>query len=1331
MAARKRAADKQHRWLSQVEVTGVVLSEPVLAEDSPAGFRPLDKKELAAFYKAREVWNLPAGMAPGDVDARWVDFILNDMLRLKASYWKVGADIPPQFTVSMPEQRETLRPSRVLMDGDTPVMLFLQLPRKQDLDRNWVANGGGWKASPTTKLERLLRDTKVEVGLLTNGESWRLVAASPSETASWITWTDQYWADSPSTLSAFVELLGEARTFAGPRESVLLELIRKSRLRQVDVAEELGRQTREALRIFIHEIDRVDEGVNGALLRGYSEEAIFDAGIAFVMRLVFMLYAEENRLLPHGNVGFDQAYGMLHLLTELEHEHRLEPDKLRHSYEAYSRLLATCRLIHQGSVDPDIPVAEHAGSLFDPKRYPLLEGRSPDGSLPPEPDGAPRIRDDAMRQILRGLKYARVGGVTQLVSYRTLSVEQIGHMYEGLLDRKVARAPVDEALFLLQGTNKEPEPIVSEKEIADLCGDPLAELLAKRTGRSLKSTKEAIEATEEQRRLPNLDTEDAGLVAKATPLRPLLVDRGIVRRGGIYLTRGQDRRSQGAHYTPPTLTAPIVRRTLEHMVYECAAGKPGLILEPRRVQPPEVILGLKVCDPAMGSGAFLVQTVRYLSDRLVDSWESRTAEYPEQPLAMPFAQPSTGNGSELLLPESREERLVYARRYVAERCVYGVDRNAHAVEMAKLSLWITTLSAGRPFSFLDHSLKHGDSLVGLDAEQIKAFTWEEVPKSAGPLFAAVESTLSKASDEREAIHALPDHAYHEKETGLEAVNSHLVEIRLIGDLLISAFFSGEKKSEREATKKRAQLEIGKWKAGKSTQDGLTLLLQPLQLNHISPFHWHVEFPEIFSRVHPGFDAVVGNPPFAGHVTITEANPRGYTDFLRSEFPGAGGKCDLVAYFFRRAFNLLRTGGALGLIATKTIRQGDTRDSGLRWICLNGGTIFSARRRVRWPGTAAVVVSIVHIAKGYAPGPFTLDGKEVKEITAYLFHSGGSESPDLVSHGALKTFQGSVIRGKGFLFDDGAQDATPLAEMNKLIELNPKNKDIIRPFLGGEDLNNSPNLKPTRYVIDFGEMPLADAGRWPELLEIVRNKVLTQRKKSAAKSSTGRVLEHWWQFGHIAKELYQAIRSFDQVLAIAQTSNTLAFAFVPTNCVLAQTLVVFSTESWEVFTTLQSRVHQEWALFFAATMKDDARYIPTDCFSTFPFPDRIETRRELAQMGRRYYEYRNEVMTKNEEGLTQIYNRFHDPDEADPGILKIRKLHAEMDSVVLDAYGWTDIPTECDFFTEYEADEADLGARKKRYRFRWPDEIRDEVLLRLLELNRFQHEMELKIKRGAN
>src|SRR5262249_8766324 len=151
--------------------------------------------------------------------------------------------------------------------------------------------------------------------------------------------------------------------------------------------------------------------------------------------------------------------------------------------------------------------------------------------------------------------------------------------------------------------------------------------------------------------------------------------------------------------------------------------------------------------------------------------------------------------------------------------------------------------------------------------------------------------------------------------------------------------------------------------------------------------------------------------------IAAGHPDGFLDWLKTLHEESHGNADLVAHFFRRAFNLLRAGGTFGLIATNTIAQGDTRSTGLRWICKRGGPGHHPIKRLKWPGESAVIVSVVHVAKETQPGPFNLDGREVPVITAFLFHAGGHDDPAPLPQNANKSFIGSFVLGMGFTFDD--------------------------------------------------------------------------------------------------------------------------------------------------------------------------------------------------------------------------------------------------------------------------------------------------------------------------
>src|SRR5208337_297092 len=302
--------------------------------------------------------------------------------------------------------------------------------------------------------------------------------------------------------------------------------------------------------------------------------------------------------------------------------------------------------------------------------------------------------------------------------------------------------------------------------------------------------------------------------------------------------------------------------------------------------------------------------------------------------------------------------------------------------------------------------------------------------------------------------------------------------------------------------------------------------------------------------------------------------------------------------------------------------------------------------------------------------------------------------------------------------------TPIAEMRRLIAEDPRNAERIFPNIGGEDVNDSPTHAHHRYVINFGEMTEEEARRWPVLMSIVEEKV----KPSRLEQNREIRARHWWRFGETTPALFEAIRGQDQVLVISLHTEYLGFVRMSARQVFSHALAVFSDCSNNLFCIVTSRIHERWARFFGSSIGYTLRYTPSDCFETFPFPPTPENNPSLEATGKVYYEFRAALMVRNNEGLTKTYNRFHDPDERSPDILKLRELHAAMDRAVLDAYGWTDLKPTCEFLLDYEEeeDEEESGGgrrRKKPWRYRWPDDFRDEVLARLLELNRQRAEQE--------
>ena len=1190
--------------------------------------------------------------------------------------------LPETLSVPLREFGEILEPTAALADakprdpdrdGAPSWLLLIQsLPPGTDLDANLTVDARGWSASPARRFERLLRETQVPIGLLANGTQLRLMYAPRGENAGSLTFPVAAMIEIAGRLilGACHMLLKRSRLLAGPAHERLPAVLAKSRDYQSLVSTRLSGQVLEALYDLLRGFQAADERTHGELLKevlAHDPDSVYAGLLNVLLRLVFLLYAEDRGLMP-GSPLYVQHYSVHGLFEKLRSDAQNYPDTMDHRYGAWPRLLALFRALHGGCRHPQLQMPARRGYLFDPERFPFLEGQTA---------SIPLVADGVIWRVLD--KLLMLGG--ERLSYRTLDVEQIGSVYETIMGFRleVAQGPT----IALKPPKKHGAPPAVN----------LAALLAEQPANRAKW----LNDTADQK----LDAKTAKALREAANLDDLLaalerrIHRGatpsVVAKGAMVLQPSDERRRSGSHYTPRTLTEPIVQRTLEPVLAQLGADSD-------RGPTPDQILNLKVCDLAVGSGAFLVATCRALGDALVRAWHAHDLVPPVPP---------------------DEDEVLLARRLVAQRCLYGVDKNPMAADLAKLSLWLATLARDHPFTFLDHCIRAGDSLVGLTRRQIEDCHWKP---ERNPTFGQeiIGQRLKAATAvRREIMEAGDDLSPLLKAQKLAVADGSLELVRLVGDLVIAAFFSADKDKARELKRDALRAELTHKLKGGDLMDlpeapalALRSGEQPLV-----PFHWEIEFPEVFQRGSKGFDAIVGNPPFAGKNNLIGGNRDGYLDWLKTLHPQSHGNADLVAHFFRRAFDLLRPDGCFGLIATNTIGQGDTRSTGLRWIRTHGGSLYWARKRYKWPGEAAVVVSVINGMRGAWTGPYELDGRPVPTITAYLFHAGNNENPKPLLSNRAKCFVGNVVLGIGFTFDDGDKTgkANTIADMKRLIAKDGKNSQRIFPYMNGEEANCLPTPVARRYVINFGEMSEEEAWRWPDLMSIVEQKVKPTRLTQSSIVNPAR----WWMFARSAADLYKEVSSLDRVIVRAITStNFFTFTILPTGMVYDQTLIVVAFRDYSVFSILVSRVHESWALFTGGTMKDDPRYNVEDCFRPFPFPAEFLNSSTLEQVGLGYFAARADLMVRNNEGLTKTYNRFHDPDEHSPDILKLRELHAAMDRAVLDAYGWTDLPTDCQFLLDWEdEDDEDTGRRRKKpWRLRWPDEVRDEVLARLLALN---------------
>jgi hypothetical protein len=1304
-------------WLGYVQPSGLVVSIPALIEARAyvnRNISPDHERFLNALPTDRDGDPVPE-IANFPEFARLVFGWATDDL-----YGAPGAPpIPETLEAPLPAYGETLRPTYALHDFQPTdparewILLIEVLPTGTDLDSVAVMEARQWQASPQARFERLLRETGIATGLLVNGRQIRLVYAPRIESSGYITFdlSDMVTVAGRPIFAALHELLYADRMFGDAKER-LPAILENSRKYQNVVSTQLAGQVLEALYELLRGFQAADDQLRRELLRDIltrDPDHVYAGLLTTLLRLVFLLYAEDRGLLSTDPV-YANYYSVTGLYERLHADAGRYPDTMYQRYGAWAQLLALFRLIYEGGSHGAMHIPPREGYLFDPDRYPFLEGRHERTDKPV----IPRVSDGVLYHVLSKLMV--LDG--ERLSYRTLAVEQIGSVYETIMGFELHVAAGRSIAIKPAKKNGAPATVDLEELLA-VASDKRQKWLADNTDQKL--TGQATDALKSAKSIDDLLAALERRIARA-------VTPNVVPRGAMIFQPSGERRRSGSHYTPSSLTRPIVEAALKPVLRQLGE-KPT----------PEQILSLKVCDPAMGSGAFLVEASRQLGDALVQAWHDHDA--------VPVLPPD-------------EDETLYAQRQVAQRCLYGVDKNPLAADLAKLSLWLATLAKDHPFTFLDHSLRAGDSLVGLTRRQIASFHWLPAEQQTF-LEDEIRRRIDRVSESRRRILAASDDTpYANLRQKLDVAEQELYWLRLAGDAVLAAFFSADKPKLREEVRKRLrqQMEAALKNLGKLE------LAEPIEtavsgLRHgakgVTPFHWELEFPEVFTagstgKVAGGFDVIVGNPPFVDRNRVIHSHAEEYLDWLKVLHEQSHGNSDLVAHFFRRAFTLLRTYGRFGLIATNTIGQGDTRSTGLRWICTHSGTIYRARKRLRWPGQAAVVVSVVHVVKGELAGPYLLDGREVPIITAYLFHAGGHEDPAHLLANRDRSFEGVKVYGMGFTFDDtdANEVATPISVMEQLIAKDQRNSQCVHPYIGGEEINTSPTQAYHRYVISFEDWPLRRdelVGHWrdaddeqrrewlrdgivptdypepvaadyPDLLEIVERQVKPERL--AQKDQYGR--KFWWRFLRTRPELQAASKLLSRVLAISRVSNAFAFAFLPKGVVVSDRTVVLPLETTAAFAILQSRVHEGWARFLGSSLKDDLMYTHSDCVGTFPFPKTFESNLALDAAGEGYYAFRATLMQRYSRGLTGIYNWFHDPECECTDIPRLRDLHDAMDRAVLGAYGWPDIQPHCEFNPEFDdEDDEDENGRspRKKYRYRWPDEIRDEVLARLLELNR--------------
>lgn len=829
----------------------------------------------------------------------------------------------------------------------------------------------------------------------------------------------------------------------------------------------------------------------------------------------------------------------------------------------------------------------------------------------------------------------------------------------------------------------------------------------------------------------DLDVEEFGSVYEGL----LDYDPEISEIGGeptFGFVKGSDRSSSGSHYTPEELVRPLIKHSLDYLIED----------KLKESDPEKGLLSLTICDVACGSGHILLSAARRVGFEL-----AKVRSKEDQPT------PSV---------------LRTAVRDVIRNCIYGVDLNPLAVELCKVALWLEAHEPGSPLNFLDHHIKCGNAIVGLaHAEELEKGIASEAFKALPGDDKDVASSFKKRNDQEVKLatqlstfelgkvdnelkdvqsdflkfaqlpESTPEQIAKKEKVYYELTNGKKWwRLKSLADLQVAQFFIPKTFDNKEKLTTHSQYKT--YLQGTQILDrGASMAISQEKRF----FHWFLEFPEVFQK--GGFNCILGNPPYLGGSKISSSYGGDFTNYLTSWYEDSKGMADFVTYFFKRDFDLISKEGFISLLTTDSISQGVTRETSLDYLIKKGSLNF-AIKSIRWPGVAAVNVSIVSFYKGIWKGQYVLNNHEVGYINSLLDEGENIGNPFQLSSNNSLIFTGSKVYGEGFVLNE--------RERREFLNISKKNGEVIFPYLSGEDIANNIGIRPERYVINFKDWTSQYCEiNYPEVFNRISALVKPERQKLKGDETAK---NNWWQYQRIRKELYENIKDLDNVIVLAQTAKYILPILVQNNWVYSVQTIVFTSDSQGLFALLNSTIHNEWVWKYSTTMGSSTiRYSTSQCFENFPLPQNLTN---VGAIGSRYNVFRTELFNTLSCGLTKGYNLFHNGalsigkfnendkqisslkklisdsivtislDQAIKGIMGLRELHKEMDEAVLAAYGWNQDDAKWGKAIQLCHDfyEVDYLPENDRVRYTIHPEARKEILKRLLELNHERYAKEV-------
>lgn len=1287
-------------WLSLIDRSGPFLSVQVLESALPQGLEAIQAKFKQKLRLAYEEWrdavdNEDPQLA--ELHREWIKLVLGDILEydntsllsnssneVKYLNEELASEYVPAFVIKSP--------------ASDKIRFFIDvLPPEIDFDK--PTDGAKWPTSTVEKMILLCRSQKVRYGLITNGEKWTIVSAPIGATSGTATWYSRLWRYEPVTLKAFQTLLGVRRCFGADSET-LDTLLDNSLNSYEEVTNTLGEQVRRAVEVLIQSLDSADQDRNRELLDGIPPSELYDASVTVMMRLVFLLCAEERGLLLLGDPVYDQFYAVATLRAQLAEEAgKLGPEVLERRHDAWSRLLATFRVVYGGIEHETLRLPPLGGSLFNPDKYPFLEGRKA-GSSWKDSGAAPLPIDNrTVLLLLTALQVLEQKGGALHLSYRSLDVEQIGHVYEGLLDSTVSRVPTETLALIGSKQTKSTLLSLSDLEFQLRQGkEALSSYLEEKLERKSASLLKALNSSVSDHEYGTLILACGGDESLATRIKPLfhllqtdIWGHPLVYKTGSYaVTKGLDRKETGTHYTPRSLTEHIVSLTLEPLVFNGVAE--GLPRTEWTLKSSDEILKIKVCDPTMGSAAFLVQVCRFLSEHLVLAWDK------EQ------------KGTQVRT--SVHDQLLSARRLIAEKCLYGIDKNPLAVELSKLSIWLVTLSKGKPFDFLDHNLKAGDSLLGIHSlrQLIEFDSTKDLQISFFDTFIAEK--LSNSLNFRKQIRDISINEFSDvrKATDiLEESNKEIQKLKLIADVVSTINLDNtDLKSKPNAVILKAKI----YDYAKGSIESESFLTDILKLSSVAyadnrklkltPFHWPLEFPEVF--VEGGFSAFVGNPPFLGNKYWKSMLGGHVQSLAKSILNATPGKVDICLVFHRRICSLLQEKGTYGLLSTNNIAEGSALAVGLDQI-VKTGNLFWTKKGMPWPGKASVSVAIICFFKGEFKGPKVANNKSCNRIGSRLeAEEEVAWSPKQIENGIF-CFAG-VDNGSGlaFLLDESSPWFKPLKD---------EKHSLLRPYVSGEDITKNALYGVKRWALDLGDSPLENFERshpiaYSFLIEVVK----PTRTEENLKGHEG-LFKRWWQFARHRANMVKKLREKEFFIAYPKAPKYAICMLAQSSWIYTNKVIQVGINRDDLLAICYSSPFSYWIEKFSGGKlgKTSSLTLSVEqAFQTFPCPlGNLST--DIVNLSFEFNTLSLEWCKDNGVGLTAMMDNYNSPKCNDPKIVRLRVIREQIDKAVFDLYQWEDVSCGHDF-VKYEGN---LPVAETRYGI--SDEAREKMIFRLLELNK--------------